>query len=417
MSPTEPTRRRPIEGAGALDRRSFLRAGVGLVAGAGLLDVACGHEAQDRRRVAIVRQADYDLAAVRTALSRAFDLLDGIGSLVSGKTVTVKVNLTGYAESLFGRPPGETYVTHPATALALTGLLKDLGAARVRLVESCQSAETFERFAASFSWETASLVALGNVTFENTRNRGSGSSYSRLDVSGTPRLFSHFLLNHCYADGDVMISLAKMKNHVTAGVTLSMKNMFGITPNALYGVEAGVKGEDATGYRGCLHNRGEGGVPTLPGELGGFEERDAFFRVPRIIADLAAARPVDLAIIDGITTLSGGEGPWNQWDSPLELLTPGVLIVGRNAVSTDAVGVRVMGYRDPLAARGSAPFAFCDNHIRLAHEAGLGEGDVARIEVVGESIDAVGVRFARLDRGTGVPRLARACPGEMRLTG
>jgi hypothetical protein len=53
-----------------------------------------------------------------------------------------------------------------------------------------------------------------------------------------------------------------------------------------------------------------------------------------------------------------------------------------------------MGYSDPLTERGAAPFAFCDNHIRMAHDAGLGVGDVSRLEVLGESIDAVATRFA-----------------------
>jgi hypothetical protein len=52
-------------------------------------------------------------------------------------------------------------------------------------------------------------------------------------------MFSSLELNHSYHDTDVMISLAKLKRHITAGVTLSMKNLFGITPNALYGDEAG----------------------------------------------------------------------------------------------------------------------------------------------------------------------------------
>jgi len=29
-----------------------------------------------------------------------------------------------------------------------------------------------------------------------------------------------------------------------------------------------------------------------------------------IVADLAATRPIDIAFIDGIETMSGGEGPW-----------------------------------------------------------------------------------------------------------
>lgn len=47
-------------------------------------------------------------------------------------------------------------------------------------------------------------------------------------------MFSALDLNQAYEDTDVMVSLAKMKNHLTAGVTLSMKNLFGITPNSLY---------------------------------------------------------------------------------------------------------------------------------------------------------------------------------------
>jgi len=46
-----------------------------------------------------------------------------------------------------------------------------------------------------------------------------------------------------------------------------------------------------------------------------------------------------------------------------------------------------MGYDDPRAARGKRPFHFCDNHVLLAEEAGLGTADLARIEVSGLSID------------------------------
>jgi len=44
-------------------------------------------------KVAIVACKDYG-SSVQPALAQAFSLLGGIGSLVNGKTVTVKVNLT-----------------------------------------------------------------------------------------------------------------------------------------------------------------------------------------------------------------------------------------------------------------------------------------------------------------------------------
>jgi hypothetical protein len=56
-------------------------------------------------------------------------------------------------------------------------------------------------------------------------------------------------------------------------------------------------------------------------------------------------------------------------------------------VATDAVGTALMGYENPRAARGSKPFHFCDNHLAMAEEAGLGTADLAKIEVVGLAIE------------------------------
>ena len=52
----------------------------------------------------------------------------------------------------------------------------------------------------------------------------------RLPVPHGGHVFKAFDLNHSYQDCDVFVSLAKMKQHATAGITLSMKNCFGITP-------------------------------------------------------------------------------------------------------------------------------------------------------------------------------------------
>ena len=57
------------------------------------------------------------------------------------------------------------------------------------------------------------------------------------------------------------------------------------------------------------------------------------------VADLAAARPIHLGILDGIDTMAGGEGPWN---SGVRVVKPGVLIAGLNPVCTDAVSTAVM---------------------------------------------------------------------------
>jgi len=229
------------------------------------------------------------------------------------------------------------------------------------------------------------LQALGNVEFENTRNLGLGQRYATLRVPGGGGMFSTFDLNHAYDDTDVMVSLAKLKAHVTAGVTLTMKNMFGATPNSLYGDEAG--NENATTGRQVLHfPRGYDRIK-LPGLKAGIGNEDSRWRVPRIVADLCGARPLHLAIIDGITAMNHGEGPWCDPEQ-IKLTSPGVLIVGLNPVSTDAVGTTVMGYADPRAPRGTHPFEICDNHLLLAEQAGVGLADLAQIDVRGLTIAA-----------------------------
>ena len=174
-------------------------------------------------------------------------------------------------------------------------------------------------------------------------------------------MFSSLDVNHSYEDTDVMVSLCKMKNHITAGVTLSMKNLFGITPNSLYGDKAGK--EDATAGRGPLHNPTGFERIKLPGLKEGVISKtrptgsraSSWMNAPR-------DRSIS-AIIDGITSMSGGEGPWCHDADPLKFVSPGVLIVGCQPVSTDAVGTAVMGYSDPRAIRGTKPFHFCDNHL------------------------------------------------------
>ena len=108
-----------------------------------------------------------------------------------------------------------------------------------------------------------------------------------------------------------------------------------------------------------------------------------------------AARPVHLAIVEAIKTMSGGEGPWVGED--LKAVAPGVMVAGLNPVSTDAVAMAVMGF-DAMADRGTPPFEGCDNTLKLAEEAGIGTRDLKRIEVVGASIAEVKFDFAAIRR-------------------
>jgi uncharacterized protein (DUF362 family) len=379
-------------------RRTFLRLGLGIAAGTPLLlTEGCGGSGSSPtptpppptptqpQDVAIVASPDYG-SGLQSALANAFSLLGGISSLVSGKTVCVKINLTndGAFEDLFGNPPGDSYITNDKTAIALASLLFQNGATRVRFVDSVGFLEPLSDTLTRAQWDVASLLATGNVELENTRNLGTGASYVNLQVPGGGYLFNYFQLNHSYQDSDVFISMAKLKQHLTAGVTLTTKCLFGSTPNSLYGTDA--VNENAIGYRGRLHGSGAAGWNNNPppgARTDVTPGADAGSRIPRIVADICRARPANLVILDGIASMSGGEGPWA---ANAAATIPGILIVGKNSIATDAVGVAVMGFANPRATRGTQPFTACDNHLLLAEQAGFGTADLTNINVHGLTI-------------------------------
>ena len=103
---------------------------------------------------------------------------------------------------------------------------------------------------------------------------------------------------------DWIVSLAKMKTHHWAGVTLSMKNLFGVMPGMYYGWPKNV-----------LHQAG----------------------IPQSILDINATLQPHFAIIDGITGMEG-DGP--IMGTPVH---PKVVVMGKNLTAVDATCCRIMG--------------------------------------------------------------------------
>jgi uncharacterized protein (DUF362 family) len=344
--------------------------------------------------VAIERCPSYRPELVRQQLEVALSQCGDVAQLVRGKTVTVKLNLTGNIEKLMGRAACETYHVHPHVVAALCAIFSDAGAQRIVLAECFYYREPFEEVLRKAGWDVAAIQSAGGqrVRFENTRHRGPWPGYSRVKVPWGGYLFPAFELNQRYEKTDVFVSLAKLKDHASAGVTLAAKNLFGILPCALYGDDAPSEAS-ISARMGILHTASKRVPAGVPGDLklppSRYKEPWQT-RVPRVVADVVGARPIDLAVIDGIYTMSGGEGPWN---SGLAAVEPKLLMAGRNAVCTDAVATAVMGY-DPQAAHGAFPFPG-DNHLRLLAAAGVGTIDPARIEVRGLSIRDARFPFRR----------------------
>lgn len=186
--------------------------------------------------------------------------------------------------------------------------------------------------------------------------------FVEVEVPGAPCQFSRYWLHHELAEADACVSVAKMKAHVSLGCTLTIKNLFGLTPWRIYGQP-----------RVYLHDR--------------------LVRLPRVQVDLAAYFQPALCVVDGIMTANHGE--WHG--TPIET---GVLLAGENTVSTDAVGMQVMGF-NPLGDYPSHPHWYRRNSILLAHQAGLGTADPAEIEVLGEAPEAVRQPFEVKPYGEG----------------
>ena len=136
-----------------------------------------------------------------------------------------------------------------------------------------------------------------------------------------------------------IVSAAKMKTHTETGVTLGMKNLFGLLPDK---------------FKGRYHLKG----------------------MHRVVADITTAIKPHLTVIDGFVAMEG-RGPVGG--SPVQMET---IVAGRDVVAVDSTASRLMGI-DPHEI----------GHIMMAHERGLGEID--DIDVLGEGIDTVMRVFKR----------------------
>ena len=339
--------------------------------------------------VAIVRCRDY--RSFGPQLAQAFDQIGGIEKLVRGKTVALKLNLTGNPRN-FPLDPSLPYRTDAGSVAQTVHLLAKAGAQRVRIIESFFPGSQDLSLWARYGLDVKGMSNLGTkVEWQNVQNLGSYKQYVRLKVPWGGYMYPAYYVNQAFVDCDVYASFAKLKNHWIAGVTMSMKNNFGNTPCALYGSDCGPSGnESATKERGDVLHAGTTKAPSgVDAELHPDSPRDPGYRVPRIAIDQVGIRPIDLAIVDGVETVRGGEGPWLKG---LERMTPGVILAGRNPVCVDAVGMAVMSY-DPRSDRGSGPFIRGDNSLKLAEAVGIGTANLSRIEVVGLSLQDSRVPF------------------------
>ena len=314
-----------------------------------------------RSKVAIASIRDYDRARVRAAVQEMVDSLGGLGDVVRpGDRVAIKVNLTGGVgnKGPDGLSPMESFVTHPEVVRALGELVLDAGAGALFIVEAVY------QWASYTEWGYEEVARHLGATLIDLNGTDPYPDYVHVAVPGGGEIYNEFIFNPILQEIDVFMSVAKMKCHWVAGVTHSLKNLIGLVPARFYRLTP------EHSHRSAFHG------PT---------DETAGQRVPRIIVELNKARPIHFALIDGIKTTEGGEGPWIRTFGPI---APGVLFAGKDPVATDAVATAAQGF-DPTAPPMAVPFVRGLNHLALAAAVGLGTHRLEEIEVMGPSIGDV----------------------------
>jgi uncharacterized protein (DUF362 family) len=280
-------------------------------------------------RVAIRRALNYqqDLPAVIYQTLRVFELP------VKGKTVLLKPNLVGF-------DPLCEMNTHPYVIAATRESFLRLGAAQVLIGDGPAMDRDTEAIIESVRLREFA-GPLGGIFVDLNLD-----DVKRVVLSTHASRLNELYLPKTVLGVDFLVSMPKLKTHHWAGVTLSLKNMFGIVPGSCYGWPKNV-----------LHWAG----------------------IDKSILDINAALRPDFAIVDGIVGMEGN-GPIQGTPKPC-----GVLVLGDDPVAVDATCCRVMGLRP--------------EKVKYLNAAGtlLGHVDAAKIQQLGETVASVRTPFAVLD--------------------
>jgi uncharacterized protein (DUF362 family) len=349
-------RRQP---SGKISRRTLLVEGLAAVgigtAGAVLRDYL--HQRSRKARVFIAKAASYNADLVSLIADGLRSLGIGPGE-IRGKRILLKPN---FVETV----PGTIHIcTRPEVVLAAVEVFRKLGAAAVLVGEGsghCRdTARVLEEagMAEALVEHKTPFVDLNNDDLIIRPNAG------RVRVAGAPpsnrgqelapaqagdardTWLATLTLPATVDQVDWVVSMPKMKTHHWLGVTLSMKNLFGLMPGIVYGWPKNV-----------FHWAG----------------------LEQSVLDINATVKPRLAIVDGIVGMEG-DGPIMGTPKPA-----GVLVMGQDLAAVDATAARIMGI-DPFkvtylkSANGALGTILADNILQR-----------------GESLAAVRTDFQLLD--------------------
>ena len=306
-----------------VDRRTFVAGSLGLGAGAAVMTLLNKpryrvFRRQQRSRVAILRAESYS-QNLEHVLRSGLNLfrLD-----VRGKTVLLKPNLVDYV-------PGNHINTHPLVVSAAVECFRRLGAATVLVGEG-----------PGHQRDTELVLFESGMTDQLREQKVPFVDLNRDVLIERPMLAAYTDLKHLWLPravlaSDFIVSMPKVKTHHWSGVSLSMKNMFGVVPGTKYGWPKNV-----------LHWKG----------------------IEQSILDVCATVPIHFVIGDAIVGMEGN-GPLNGAARPLNRI-----VLADDPVAADATCARLMGLEPDKIA-----------HIRAGAQF-LGNSSVARIDQLAETV-------------------------------
>jgi len=307
-----------------MNRRVFTGAAAGLAGGAVLLKTQMppGVWAKDQRpvrsRVAILTATAYSdkLDEIVYDGLRLFDLN------LRGKTILLKPNLVEYL-------PGVEVNTNPWLVGAAADAFLRLGAGKVIVGEGPGHQRDTQLVIAESGLERQlkdRRIAFVDLNRDDLVRVKTRSAYTNLHELWLPR---------SVVSADIVVSMPKVKTHHWAGVTLSMKNMFGIVPGAVYGWPKNV-----------LHWQG----------------------IERSILDVCATLRPNFVIADGIVAMEGN-GPLHGSSRALHRI-----VLADDPVAADFTCARMMGLLPEKIYHLEQGARF------------LGNGAVEAMQLLGESV-------------------------------
>jgi uncharacterized protein (DUF362 family) len=254
---------------------------------------------------------------------------------ISGKRVLLKPNLVEF-------DPNGVINTHPAMIEAAIDAFKTLGAREVIVAEGPGHRRDNEYLlSASGLYDVVKdhRVTYVDLNTDEVRLIQLKSSFTNLKQLYLPETLFH---------ADLLVSMPKLKTHHWAGVTLAMKNMFGVVPGAIYGWP-----------KNALH---------WAGIVGSIVDINSSLPIPRF------------AIVDGIVGMEG--------DGPLQgqQKNSGVLVLGDDLVAVDATAARLMTI-EPREVK----------YLKLAEEF-LGNLESSKIVQIGEDVERFRQDFKVLEK-------------------